>query len=146
MIYILSWTTKKHQNSVQATTFKVKESSRTFQGLAQKFKDFSRTSPNIQGLFKTVWTLFPYNFTLDLSNHVLSAWQIEKKKKHLLQSNTLNLFKNICVNPVFFVCYTFLFTSVHFKYNVQPCIVIKLCCFIPFSKYHYFKNLLLPLK
>ena len=54
MIYILSWTTKKHQNSVQATTFKVKESARTFQGLAQKFKDFSRTSPNIQGLFKTV--------------------------------------------------------------------------------------------
>ena len=144
MIYILSWTTKKHQNSVQATTFKVKESSRTFQGLAQKCKDFSRTSPNIQRLFKTVWTLFPYNFTLDLSNHVLSSWQIEKKKKHLLQSNTLNLFKNICVNPVFFVCYTFF--SVHFKYNVQPCIVIKLCCFIPFSKYHYFKNLLFPLK
>ena len=58
MIYILSWTTKKHQNSVQATTFRVKESSRTFQGLAQKFKDFSRTSPNIQGLFKTVQTLW----------------------------------------------------------------------------------------
>ena len=26
-------------------------------GLAQKFKDFSRTSPKIQGLFKTVRTL-----------------------------------------------------------------------------------------
>ena len=58
MIHILSWTTKKHQkNSFQATTFKVEENSRTFQGLAQKFKDFSRTSPKIQGLFKTVPTL-----------------------------------------------------------------------------------------
>ena len=44
-----------------------------------EFKDFSRTSPNIQGLFKTVRTLFPYNFTLDNSNHVLSVWQIQKK-------------------------------------------------------------------
>ena len=43
MIYILSWTTKKaSNNSFQATTFKVEENSRTFQELAQKFKDFSR--------------------------------------------------------------------------------------------------------
>ena len=39
MIYILSWTTKSIKNSFQATTFKVEENS-TFQGLAQKFKDF----------------------------------------------------------------------------------------------------------
>ena len=45
MICILSWATKKQKYS------------RTFQGLAQKFKDFSRTSPKIQGLFKTVRTL-----------------------------------------------------------------------------------------
>ena len=52
MIHILSWTTKKHEkNTFQATTFKVEENSRTFQGLAQKFKDFSRKN-GIQGLFK----------------------------------------------------------------------------------------------
>ena len=28
------------RNSFQATTFKAKDNSRTFQGLAQKFKDF----------------------------------------------------------------------------------------------------------
>ena len=58
MIYILSWTTKKEQkNSFQTTTFKVEENSRTFQGLAQKFKALSRTSPKIQGLLKTVRAL-----------------------------------------------------------------------------------------
>ena len=46
MFYILSWTTKKHKkNSFQATTFKIEENSRTFQGLPLKFKGFSRTSP-----------------------------------------------------------------------------------------------------
>jgi len=48
------------------TTFKVEENSRTFHGLTQKFKDvsrknkfknFSRTPHEIQGLFKTVRTL-----------------------------------------------------------------------------------------
>ena len=33
---------KSNKNTFQATTFKVEENSRTFQGLAQKFKDFSR--------------------------------------------------------------------------------------------------------
>ena len=42
---------KASKNSFQATTFKVEENSRTFQGLAQKFKDFSRKN-GIQGLFK----------------------------------------------------------------------------------------------
>ena len=43
MIYILSSTTRKAlKNTFQATTFKVQENSRTFQGLAQTFKDFSR--------------------------------------------------------------------------------------------------------
>ena len=52
---------KASKDSFQATTFKGEENSRTFQGLAQKFKDFSRTSPKIQGLFKTVQTLKLYN-------------------------------------------------------------------------------------
>ena len=42
MIYILSWITKKHlKNTFQATTFKVEENSRIFQGLPLKLKDFS---------------------------------------------------------------------------------------------------------
>ena len=39
------------KKSLQATTFKVEENSRTFQGLTQKFKDFSRKN-GIQRLFK----------------------------------------------------------------------------------------------
>ena len=42
---------KASKDSFQATTFKVEENSTTFQGLAQKFKDFSRKN-GIQGLFK----------------------------------------------------------------------------------------------
>ena len=42
---------KALKNTSQATTFKVEDNSRTFQGLAQKFKDFSRKN-GIQGLFK----------------------------------------------------------------------------------------------
>ena len=37
-------TQKASKNTFQATTLKFEENSRTFQGLAQKFKDFSRTS------------------------------------------------------------------------------------------------------
>ena len=37
--------------------FKVDENSQTFQGLGQKCKDFLRSLPKIQGLFKTVQTL-----------------------------------------------------------------------------------------
>ena len=48
---------KASKNSFQSTTFKDEENSRTFQGLAQKFKEFLRTSSKIQGLFKTVQTL-----------------------------------------------------------------------------------------
>jgi len=58
MIYILSWTSKKDVLATfQATAFKVEGNSRTFQGLAQTFKDFSRASPKIQGLCKTMQTL-----------------------------------------------------------------------------------------
>ena len=39
------------------TLFKLEENSRTFQGNIE-FNEFSRTSPNMQGLFKTVQTLF----------------------------------------------------------------------------------------
>ena len=52
MIYILPWTTKKHlKNTFQATSFKVEENSRTFERLAQTFKDFPRKN-EIQALFK----------------------------------------------------------------------------------------------
>ena len=46
MIYILKTILDKQKaskNSFPVTTFKVEQNSRTFQGLAQKFKDFSRT-------------------------------------------------------------------------------------------------------
>ena len=67
MIYILSWTTKKHQKilsrllhsklkKIQALFKDLHRNLRTFQG-KMEFKDFSRTSPKIQGLFKTVQTL-----------------------------------------------------------------------------------------
>ena len=49
MIYILSWTTKKHKKDLQRNL-------RTFQG-KMEFKVFLTTSPKIQGLFKTVRTL-----------------------------------------------------------------------------------------
>ena len=54
MIYILPCALdnqKALKNTFQATKFKVEENSRTFQGLAQKFKDFS---PKILGLLRTV--------------------------------------------------------------------------------------------
>ena len=44
---------KAFKTTFHATTFKVEENSR----LAQKLKDFSRTTPKIQGFFKTVRTL-----------------------------------------------------------------------------------------
>ena len=54
MIYILSWTTKKYQKTLSRLLHsKLKK----IQGFKQKFKDFSRTSPNIQVLSKTVQTL-----------------------------------------------------------------------------------------
>ena len=65
MIYILSW--KKHQNTlsrplhsklkkIQGLFKDLHRKLRTFQG-KMEFKDFSRTSTKIQGLFKTVPTL-----------------------------------------------------------------------------------------
>ena len=46
MIYILYLENQKaSKNTFQATTFKLEENSRTFQRLAQNFKDFSRMSP-----------------------------------------------------------------------------------------------------
>ena len=52
MIYIVFDNPKSIlKNAFQATTFKVEENSRNFQGLAQKFKDFSRKN-GIRGLFK----------------------------------------------------------------------------------------------
>ena len=67
MIYILSWTTKKHQKTLSRQLhsklkkirglFKdLQRNLRTFQG-KMELKDFSRTSPKIQERFKTVRTL-----------------------------------------------------------------------------------------
>ena len=54
MIYILCRTTKKYQKTLSRLLHsKLKK----IQGLTQEFKDFSRTSPKIQVLFKTVRTL-----------------------------------------------------------------------------------------
>ena len=52
----LLYTGKENQSmhskiGFDASTFKVEENSRTFQGLTQKFNDFSRKN-GIQGLFK----------------------------------------------------------------------------------------------
>ena len=62
MIYILSWTTKKHQiilsrplrsklKKIQGLFKDLDRNLRAFRGKLE-FKDFSRTSPKIQGLFK----------------------------------------------------------------------------------------------
>ena len=67
MIYILSSTIKKHQKTlsrlihsklkkIQGLFKDLHRNLRTFQG-KMEFKDFSRTSPKIQGLFKTVRAL-----------------------------------------------------------------------------------------
>ena len=66
-IYILSWTTKKHQKTlsrplhsklkkIQGLFKDLHRNLRTFQG-KMEFKDFSRTFPKIQGLFKTARTV-----------------------------------------------------------------------------------------
>ena len=53
MIYIPSWTTKKHKkNSFQATTFKAEKNSRTFQGHLLKFKDFWRLCEPCVGIIQ----------------------------------------------------------------------------------------------
>ena len=68
MIYILSWTTKKPPKTLSRPLHSKWKKSQglfkdlhrnltTFQG-KMEFKDFSRTSPKIQGLFKTVRTLY----------------------------------------------------------------------------------------
>ena len=67
MIYILPSTTKRHQiilsrplhsklKKVQGLFKDLHRNLTTFQA-KMEFKDFSRTSPKIQGLFKTVRTL-----------------------------------------------------------------------------------------
>ena len=56
-----------------------------------------------------------------------------------MQSEALNLFQ---INLVFFY---FTFLSVQFKYSFQPCVLVKLCCLIPFSKYQPIIDLLPPL-
>ena len=62
MIYILSWTTKKHQTIISRPLHsKLKKIQRLFLG-KMEFKDFSSTSPKIQGLFKTVKTLIQLSF------------------------------------------------------------------------------------
>ena len=89
--YILSWTTKKHQKipsrllhsklkKIQALFKDLHRNLRTFRG-KMEFKDFSRTSPKIQGLFKTVRTLLP-------NPHKTQTWKGENKlvcsRQHLI--------------------------------------------------------------
>ena len=67
MIYILSWTIKRHQKNLSRLLhLKLKKIQGLFKGLHRnlrtfqekmEFKDFSRTSPKSQGLFKTVRAL-----------------------------------------------------------------------------------------
>ena len=59
MIYTLSWTTKKRQKTLPRPLHsKLKKTQGHFKHLHRmdkmEFKDFLRTSPKIQGLFKTV--------------------------------------------------------------------------------------------
>ena len=64
MIYILSWTTKKHQKTLSRLLHsKLKKNQGLFKDLQRNLRLFnekwnSRTSPKIQGLFKTVQALF----------------------------------------------------------------------------------------
>ena len=73
------------KNTFKATTFKTEENSRMFQGLHRNFRTFqgkmefrdsSRTSPKIQGLFKTVCTLDSVNTNLDILKISYFATQI----------------------------------------------------------------------
>ena len=69
---------------------------------------------------------FLNNFTLDNSNHVFSAWQVQKTSELLAVRNIEFISKQLCI-----LC---LFLSVQFKYIFQRCILIKLCCLIIFFK------------
>lgn len=65
MIYILSSTTKKHHKNIfQATPFKFKENSRTFQGLSQKFKYFFKTVRTLGHLNYYTFLLFSFHVPL----------------------------------------------------------------------------------
>ena len=64
MIYILFWTTKKHQKTLSRLLHsKLKKNQGLFKDLQRNLRLFnekwnSRTSPKIQGLSKTVRTLY----------------------------------------------------------------------------------------
>ena len=81
---------KALKNTFRATTFKVQDNSRTFQG-KMEFKDFSRTTYEFQGLFKTWGTLLqaqPDGFVLWVvkcatSLFNLSCSNVAKKVEHL---------------------------------------------------------------
>ena len=87
-LYFVLDNQKASKKSFQATTFKVEENSRTFQGLAQKFKDVSRKNgiqglfqdfPKIQGLFKTAWTLWKGTWCSEtVKSMVPSIWFLWK--------------------------------------------------------------------
>ena len=56
MINTLSWITKKHRKISPRHYIQSEENSRTFQGFAQKFKDFSRKN-GIQDFLRMLRTL-----------------------------------------------------------------------------------------
>ena len=72
MIHILSWTTKEHQRTLSRPLHsELKKIHRTFQG-KMEFKDFPRTFPKIQGLFKTACAN-PDNSSHDTQPHLLTV-------------------------------------------------------------------------
>ena len=83
----------------------------------------------------TLGVLFLYNFTLDSSNHVLGAWQVESNAVNCSPKQWMSL------NLVFELLYFFVSPI-----QIQ-CVVlywlIKLCCLISFSKYYNSRTLII---
>ena len=92
MTYIVLDNQKALKNTLRATTFTLKKiqalfkelhrNLRTYQG-KMEFKDFSATSPKIQGLFKTVWTLSALLFSRENfpGKSFFASWSILEASK-----------------------------------------------------------------
>ena len=74
---------------------------------------------------------FLYNFTFNNLNMFLVSVKLEKKPLYLRWKHWI-YFKTtmsiLCLEFIFFL-------SLQLKFSVQPCILIKLCFLIPFSKF-----------
>ena len=120
MTYILSWTTKKCQNLFPGHYIQS----------WRKFKGFSRTSPKIQGLFKTVWTLCRFEETQALIGFIyISFWNLLLQKT-VGVSGSLSCRGQLNVKFTILIIYSYWFfsTSVHsIKFNL---FVTWLSCFM----------------